>query len=208
MKKITINKIPNNLEQIVLPAMNLNPKLVLGGSIVLYMLGMLKREPKDIDFSLSEKLTEYELYSIKDFFNVEITGEIEDYKRDDEGCVIKPIFTPANEILSRNLIQFRKPHPERKIDIVYKIDIFNNRCIEPNNILCLPYGEGTCLEVVHPSYIISAKAKYAFDHRVKASYKHMEDLKQIMEESNLKQYFNDIKAYYNAQINEENLFFV
>ena len=73
----------------------------------------------------------------------------------------------------------------------YKIDIFNQKIVGKSNIMQVKYQD-TMLNMVHPSYCIAAKAKYAFDPRIKASYKHIADLKQIMEEDNLKQYYKTV----------------
>jgi hypothetical protein len=72
--------------------------------------------------------------------------------------------------------------------INYKIDIFNQKLVGKSNIVQTEY-QGAMINMVHPSYCIAAKAKYAFDPRVKASYKHLADLKEIMEEDNLTQYY-------------------
>lgn len=186
-----LKQIPKRLDDVVIPLMSLTDKLVLGGSISLYMMGVLKREPQDLDISLKERLTHSELSHIIDFFNLnyELTSDDYKFEEDDYGGGSMVAHEPTVEtILNRELIQLY----HMKDDYVdYKIDIFNQKLIGKRNILPVNY-QGVMLNLVHPSYSIAAKAKYAFDPRVKASYKHIADLKQIMEEDNLTQYYKTV----------------
>ena len=186
-----LKQLPERLDKIVLPLMSLTNKLVLGGSTALYMIGAMKREPQDLDISLKERLTHSELSHIIDFFNLnyELTSDDYKFEEDDFGGGNMVANEPTVEtVLNRELIQLY----HMKDDIVdYKIDIFNQKLVGKRNIMTVEY-QGAVLNMVHPSYSIAAKAKYAFDPRIKASYKHITDLKQIMEEDNLKQYYKTV----------------
>ena len=191
--KPDIKLLSPRLEDVLIPLVNMYPKLILGGSSALWMLGILNRMPNDLDFSLTERLTEEEFITIRDFFELDVNHEVKDYQwSDEEDDVIEVKYT-TSELLERDLVQFKKyKDKESKGTLHYKIDIFNNKCITKNNIMRIEYND-ILLNVVHPSYIIAAKSKYAFDPKVGASHKHMEDLKSIMAEDNLKKYFNELK---------------
>ena len=186
-----LNQLPERLDKIVLPLMSLTNKLVLGGSTALYMIGAMKREPQDLDISLKERLTHSELSHIIDFFNLnyELTNDDYKFEEDDFGGGNMIATEPTVEtVLNRDLIQL---YHMKDDSVDYKIDIFNQKIVGKSNIMQVNY-QGAVLNMVHPSYCIAAKAKYAFDPRVKASYKHIADLKQIMEEDNLKQYYKTV----------------
>ncbi len=186
-----LKSLPERLDKVVLPLMSFTNKLMLGGSTALYMIGTMKREPQDLDFSLKERLTPSELSHIIDFFNLnyELTSDDYKFEEDDFGGGNMVATEPTVEtVLKRDLIQLY----HMKDDYVdYKIDIFNQKLVGKSNIMQVNY-QGAVLNMVHPSYCIAAKAKYAFDPRVKASYKHIADLKQIMEDDNLKQYYKTV----------------
>lgn len=186
-----LKQLPERLDKIVLPLMSLTNKLVLGGSTALYMIGAMKREPQDLDISLKERLTYSELSHIIDFFNLnyELTSDDYKFEEDDFGGGNMVANEPTVEtVLNRDLIQL---YHMKDDSVDYKIDIFNQKLVGKSNIMQVNY-QGAVLNMVHPSYCIAAKAKYAFDPRVKASYKHIADLKQIMEDDNLKQYYKTV----------------
>ena len=190
-----LKSLPERLDKIVLPLMSFTNKLVLGGSTALYMIGAMKREPQDLDFSLKERLTSSELSHIIDFFNLnyELTSDDYKFEEDDFGGGNMVANEPTVEtVLSRDLIQLYHYTIDNDnmglTSINYKIDIFNQKLVGKSNIMQVNY-QGAVLNMVHPSYCIAAKAKYAFDPRIKASYKHLADLKEIMEEDNLTQYY-------------------
>jgi hypothetical protein len=186
-----LKQLPERLDKIVLPLMSFTNKLVLGGSTSLYMIGAMKREPQDLDISLKERLTYSELSHIIDFFNLnyELTSDDYKFEEDDFGGGNMVANEPTVEtVLNRDLIQL---YHMKDDSVDYKIDIFNQKIVGKSNIMTVEY-QGAVLNMVHPSYCIAAKAKYAFDPRIKASYKHIADLKQIMEEDNLKQYYKTV----------------
>jgi len=82
--ELKINHLPEKYENIILPLMTINPKLVLGGSLALHLLDIMdydfeNRKP-DLDFSLLEPLTEEELLSCKDFFDLSFITKRNDYE--------------------------------------------------------------------------------------------------------------------------------
>ena len=64
-KPNTVHNLPQKYDDIILPLTNLSDKLILGGSLGLYVMGIVeydfKNRKPDIDFSLTEPLTEDEL---------------------------------------------------------------------------------------------------------------------------------------------------
>lgn len=194
-----VNKLPEKLEPTALSMMSMCDKLVLGGSCVLYALGMMNRVPHDLDFSLTEKLTENEFLQLVNFFNFKVNNDVKDYKEEYDpktgDTLTREIKFTTAELLNKDLIQLEKNNfmfddgVDTRIEILdFKIDIFNQKQITKSNIMCVEY-EGLELKIAHPSYIIAAKAKYAFDPRISASYKHMGDLKMLMAEPMLTDYF-------------------
>jgi hypothetical protein len=190
-----INKLPEKLEATAFAMMNINDKLVLGGSCVLHILGFMNREPHDLDFSLTESLTESEFHHLVNFFNFNVNRDTKDYKQEYDpktgNVLTTEIKYTTAELLEKNLIQLEKRAVTENPDLTlteFKIDIFNQKRITKENTMVIDY-EGLKLKIAHPSYIIAAKAKYAFDPRVGASYKHMGDLKELMTEPRLTEYF-------------------
>jgi hypothetical protein len=109
---ITINKLPQKYEDIIIPLMSMTDKVVLGGSLSLYMLGIMdynfENRTADLDFSLTEALTEYEFNIIKDFFQTELKLDYNDYEinNPDEPTLLK--IKPLFETLKKDLIQLIK----------------------------------------------------------------------------------------------------
>jgi hypothetical protein len=181
--------LPKTLENIIISLLNLSPKLILTGSCGLYLLDLLKREPNDIDLGLTHPLTEDELSVIKNFFDLKIRMEGDEYEPGKQ--VVKNgetvwVGTGKTEIrtfkpnweLSKPIIQLFGENETRKI----KIDIFNLEYYKEKDIYWVNYGtfDGTYkLRILHPSIAIGAKAKYAYDPRNNASFKHFSDLKEI-----------------------------
>src|SRR5258706_3674806 len=68
---IARKKLPEDLEPIVLSALNLFPKLLLSGGCSLYMIDVLTyRLPNDIDFCVTQQLTSEELQHFINFFQL------------------------------------------------------------------------------------------------------------------------------------------
>lgn len=204
-----INHLPEKYEDIILPLMTVNPKLVLGGSLALHILDIMdydftNRKP-DLDFSLLEPLTEEELASIKDFFNLQYKIGHNDYD-----IVVDIVVENVDEELNRKYrkIKSLKHFLEKELiqlsklndigDIDYTIDFFNSSYLPKKEHLIINYN-GFDLKLTHPSYILSHKSKYAYDSRVGKQHKHFQDLQQI----DWKKYFQIVKRFHAKWEQEE-----
>lgn len=195
--KAKINSLPEKYEDIILPLMNVNSKLVLGGSLALYILDIMEydftnRKP-DLDFSLLEPLTIEELTSIKDFFNLQYKIGYNDYDVIDENStedeIKKTIKIKSLEyFLKKDLIQLDKLNNENQTE--YTVDFFNSTYLPKKELVITDY-KGFELRLSHPSYILSHKSKYAYDNRVGKQFKHFQDLQKI----DWKNYFTIIRQF-------------
>ena len=199
--------LPSNIEEIVYPLLGMCDKLVLGGSLGLYVMDIMdydfnKRKP-DIDFSLTEPLTAEELNTIKDFFQLEFVLGSNDY--DVEITPASPtedkIITKSTEhFLTKELIQLRKFDENR--NFLYTLDFFNSQYIKPKDVVevRIPFKDTPHtyfpLRVNHPALTISYKARYAYDTRVGKQFKHWEDIEKI----DKKKYFKIIKKIKSKRI--------
>jgi hypothetical protein len=194
-----INRMPSMWEDRFLALMAVNDKLVLGGSVALHILNIIKYDFKertpDLDFSLIEAFTEDELSTLVDFFNLSILRSANDYDVIDG--TPQSINIPG--ILERELILLETNYPigisltdeewnEYK-NKYYKVDFFNNNYLEKRDWFELDYF-GTPIKLTHPSIIFAAKMKYATDNRVGKQYKHFQDIKNI----NWDNYFPIVKS--------------
>jgi hypothetical protein len=177
--------------------MAVNDKLVLGGSVALHILDIMKydfvgRTP-DLDFSLTEALTEDELSVVVDFFNLSVQRTSNDYN-DDDGK-LKPIN--ILDVLERELILLETTPPSQSeyngwdeyVKKHYKVDFFNKDYLKKRDWFELDYF-GTPIKLTHPSIIFAAKMKYATDNRVGKQYKHFQDIQNI----NWNNYFPIVKS--------------
>jgi hypothetical protein len=203
--KLKINYLPEKYEDIILPLMTINPKLTLGGSLALHLLNIMdydftNRKP-DLDFSLLEPLTEEELLSIKDFFDLSFIiknndYEIETVQVDDELSRSFSKIKNTSHFLTKNIIQLYKPDLTAKPDNTehwdkeYVIDFFNKEYLPAKEMIKIQYKDFE-LRLTHPSVILSHKSKYAYDNRVGKQYKHFQDLQKI----DWKNYFQIIKRF-------------
>ena len=194
-----INRMSSMWEDRFLALMAVNDKLVLGGSVALHILDIMKydfvgRTP-DLDFSLTETLSEDELSALVDFFNLGILRSTNDYDAIDG--TPQPINIP--DILERELILLETNYPisisltdeewnEYK-NKYYKVDFFNNNYLKKRDWFELDYF-GTPIKLTHPSIILAAKMKYATDNRVGKQYKHFQDIHNI----NWDNYFPIVKS--------------
>lgn len=200
-----INHLPEKYEDIILPLLTVNSKLVLGGSLALHILDIMdydftNRKP-DLDFSLLEPLTEEELASMKDFFNLQYKIGYSDYDIkiedvDDNLCREYRKIKSLKHFLEKELIQLFKLNNEGDID--YSVDFFNSSYLPKKEHLIINY-KGFDLRLTHPSYILSHKSKYAYDPRVGKQYKHFQDLQQI----DWKKYFQITKRFQAKWVQEE-----
>lgn len=194
-----INRMPSMWEDRFLALMAVNDKLVLGGSVALHILDIIKYNFKertpDLDFSLIEAFTEDELSTLVDFFNLSILRSANDYDVIDG----TPQSINIPDILERELILLETNYPigisltdeewnEYK-NKYYKVDFFNNNYLKKKDWFELDYF-GTPIKLTHPSIIFAAKMKYATDNRVGKQYKHFQDIQNI----NWDNYFPIVKS--------------
>ena len=208
-RPLDIIPLPSNIEEIVYPLLGMCDKLVLGGSLGLYVMDIMdydfnKRKP-DIDFSLTEPLTAEELNTIKDFFQLEFVLGGNDYDIETvpasstEDEIVRKIKS-AEHFLTKELIQLRKFDENGKI--LYTIDFFNSQYIKPKDVVevRIPFKDTPYvyfpLRVNHPAITISYKARYAYDTRVGKQFKHWEDIEKI----DKKKYFKILKKIKSKRI--------
>ena len=203
---LNIIPLPLNIEDIVYPLLGMCDKLVLGGSLGLYIMDIMeydfnKRKP-DIDFSLTEPLTAEELNAIKDFFQLEFVLGSNDYDFEEEvpEADLARKIKPAEHFLTKELIQLRKFDEKR--NVLYTLDFFNSQYIKSKDIVevRVPFKETPYtnfpLRVNHPAITISYKVRYAYDTRVSKQFKHWEDIEKI----DKKKYFQIIKKIKSKKI--------
>jgi hypothetical protein len=199
--KDNVKTLPQKYDDIIFALTSINDKLILGGSLGLYVMGIIdydfKNRKPDIDFSLTAPLTEEELLTLKDFFNLELVVTNSDYDfiqvnpNEDKTIKTKPI----SHFITKELIQLRKPSTEWVMPagdsgyIEYTVDFFNSQYIKQRDIIYVDYN-GIKLKVNHPSVTLSHKSRYAYDNRVGKQYKHFKDIGDI----NWKKYFQIVKS--------------
>jgi hypothetical protein len=185
---IKINRLPKYLEDLILPMMLANDKLVLAGNLSLHVMGIIdydfsNRVP-DVDFSLTGRFEESEFNHLIDFFNLELIRRKSDYDLKHIGVdndieeYVNP--KPMSEFLKKELLQVVfSIRDDNHIIIDYRtVDFFNKIFLEVRDIVVVNYF-GTEIKCNHPSITLSAKMKYASDKRVTKQYKHFQDLKDI-----------------------------
>jgi hypothetical protein len=194
-----INRMPSVWEDRFLALMAVNDKLVLGGSVALHILDIIKYNFKertpDLDFSLTEAFTEDEFSTLIDFFDLSILRSTNDYEVTDG--MPKPINIP--DTLKKELILLETAFPihvsiseevwDEYKEKHYKVDFFNKDYLEKRDWFELDYF-GTPIKLTHPSIIFAAKMKYATDSRVGRQYKHFQDIQNI----NWDNYFPIVKS--------------
>jgi hypothetical protein len=193
--------LPVEYEKYILPYFNMSDKVVLGGSIALNMLDLMKldyseRQP-DLDFSLSAPFTDSELSVMVDFFDLR-RRDANPYAPEGKGVV-------TDDILKQDLILFSKIEKVEKTDTnipagvfiderqVYKVDFFNNTYLAERDVIPITYIDHEenewSIKLTHPSIILAAKAKYAFDVRIGKQFKHWEDIEELYQRKNSEKYF-------------------
>lgn len=202
------NTLPKKYEDIILPLLTLNKKLVLAGSLSLYLMKIIEydfinRTP-DIDITLKEPLTLEELEIIINFFNLNIKiNESSDYDtqiiktNDLNEESTRTIIKPVSHFLNKELIQLQKLNEDGEIE--YIIDIFNKNYIKPKNTIRIKYNEFDMF-ISYPSEVLSYKCKYAYDIRVGKQYKHFEDIHKRINWDN---YFKILKQLDYAHESDE-----
>lgn len=185
---IELNRLPEKYENVILPMMFTNPKLTLGGSLALYILGLIKydlsnRTP-DIDFSLTEALEEEDLSWMMSFFELKPSSQPSYDNKE-----FNTIDLLKNElILLEKDVQLDFTKVDENWGKYYKVDIFNKDYLPKKDWFELDYF-GTKIKITHPSIIFAAKMKYATDLKVGKQRKHFNDI-QSMDWDN---YFKTLK---------------
>jgi hypothetical protein len=213
--KISVKTLPQKYDDIIFTLTNINDKLILGGSLGLYVMGIIdydfKNRKPDIDFSLTEPLTEDELLTLKDFLNLELVVTRGDYDFiptlvNDGESVLKT--KPTSHFITKELIQLRKNSTEWITPagdsgyVEYTVDFFNSQYIKPRDIIYVDYN-GVKLKVNHPSITLSHKSRYAYDSRVSKQYKHFKDIGDI----NWKKYFQIVKSIKSQWVEDSSTWF-
>jgi len=208
--------LPAEYEKWILPYFSMSNKVVLGGSIALNMLDLMnldytERRP-DLDFSLTAPFTDNELAVIVDFFDLRRRDK-NPYSPEGKGIV-------TDDILKQDLILFSKIEKIEMLDVnkpletyfeerqVYKIDFFNNTYLAERDVIPITYVDHEdnewAIRLTHPSIILAAKAKYAFDVRVGKQFKHWEDIEELYQRKNSKKYFRIMKQIEKAMSEQRN----
>ena len=188
---VDLPKIDPYYENFLKTALNIQPKLVITGTLGLKLCGLFKeREIGDLDFNVIGSLTEDEVLVFKDFFDLTPVQGKTEYG-----------LTPKSNLQSWSvkralenplLIQFKKypkttgdPTIWSPDDKTYKIDIFHKSELSKKEIILLDlrFNDGTVIpcKVTYPPTIISHKARLAFDPLMKEHRKHYYDIiKNVM----------------------------
>ena len=207
MEQLLINKMSDRWEDKVLPFMALNDKLVLGGSLAMYILNIMEykfeeRTP-DMDFSLTEAFNEDEFLTLIDFFNLSFILGKGDYEMNgDDVRVLKS----KSDFLKNDLIRCEYIPTVDILDtewgsLYYKVDFFNKNFLTKRDWFELDYF-GTPIKITHPSIILGAKMMYATDNRLSKQYKHFQDIKSI-DWTNYFKIIKQIQPKYLTELNEK-----
>jgi hypothetical protein len=153
------------MDELVLPMMNFSNKLVLAGSLSLKILGLMdkNRLTHDLDFVLTEKLTQDELNHIRDFFE----------------------FTISNTIINDAYQEVTITLPQTEREIIHlksdrtSVDIFNNNYVKEGDIIYVLHNKNL-IKVNHPSQTILAKCKYMLNIVSHSFNKHKTDVGQMI----------------------------
>lgn len=180
-KQRVINKLPQKWEDLVLSLMSVNEKLILGGSLCLHILNILKYDWKtripDLDFSIIEPLSKDEFTSFTNFFELTPVNTSGYHSVDEENISSKLNLLDNELILLEHVPSLDSLDSDLLINY-YKLDIFNKNYLRKKDWFELDYF-GTPLKLTHPSLIFSAKMKYATDVRVGKQFKHFQDIQNI-----------------------------
>jgi hypothetical protein len=184
-----LNRLPKKWEDKIIPLISLHDKFVLGGSLALYILKMMKydfekRNP-DLDFSLTEPFEENEFLTLLDFFNLSIVKNSGDYEvvAGDTLKLKSPIESLKKDLIMLSYYNaanvFMDDHDLQDYqEKYYKVDFFNKNYLKIKDWFELDYF-GTTIKITHPSIILAAKMMYGTDTRVGKQYKHFQDIQGI-----------------------------
>lgn len=196
-------------ENWILPYFTLSNKVVLGGSLAMKIMGLMEFKEKerqpDLDFSLIEPFTSNELATIVDFFDLR--------RRDQNPYTPEGKAFVDEDMLKNDLLLFMKTDNVEVQDIwdnsfstqeikVYNVDFFNHVYLKERDFIPVTYkthnGDMVDIKLTHPSIILAAKAKYAFDIRVGKQFKHWEDLEELFHRKNSDKYFKTMKQIHDT----------
>jgi hypothetical protein len=182
---INIPRIDPYYENFLKTALTIQPKLIITGTLGLRLCGLFEgREIGDLDFNVASPLTEDEVLIFKDFFD--LTPTQGDYGiLVEEKETIAEVWTPKKALENPLCIQFFKFLSDKR----HKIDIFHNSKLDDSEIILidLKFSDGTIIpcNITYPPYIISYKARLAFDPSKNNHQKHYFDIiKHVMGDSN------------------------
>ena len=196
-------KIDPYYENFLKTALNIQPKLIITGTLGLKLCGLFKeREVGDLDFNLTESLTEDEVLIFKDFFELTPSLGGREYDLKEKS---KETWSAKKALENPLLIQFKK-YPKVKEDNwnpndkVYKIDIFTKGGLSKKEILLLDvkFSDDTVIpcKVTYPPTILSHKAKLAFDPQIGEHRKHYFDIiKGVIGDENYLGKVNNISKF-------------
>ena len=160
----------------ILTLTSLCPKLILAGSVSLFSLNLLsidfKQRKPDLDFSLSEPLTEEELDILMNFFNLTVTNNSSEFVFDGED----PKKLTTKQLLEKEVIMLYDEQSRINIDIFNK-NYDNNFSSKRDNLYPINFGRQTphIVYVQSPAVTISHKMKYAFYPSYGKRKKHKDD---------------------------------
>lgn len=149
------------------------PKLILAGSLSLHQFHMMNiqfssnRKP-DLDFALTEALTEEELDIIISLFELEITDNIYNEEKAE---------TKTKDIVKQKLIRLYDSKLQLHIDI-FNEGYDNNFGLKRENLIPINFKDFENPHIIylqHPAVTISHKVKYAFYETYHKNHKHKND---------------------------------
>lgn len=202
--QVDLPKIDPYYENFLKTALNIQPKLIITGTLGLKLCGLFEeREVGDLDFNLTESLTEDEVLVFKDFFELTPSLGMHGYNLKQKEEKIKEIWSAKKALENPLLIQFKKYPKSKKdntLDKIYKIDIFTKGGLSKKNILLLnvKFSDGTVIpcKVTYPPIILSHKARLAFDPQAREHRKHYYDIiKNVMGDENYMNKVNSISQF-------------
>ena len=151
------------------------PKLILAGSISLHVLGVstidFKTRNPDLDFGLTEPITEEELDGLIGFLNLKLTsaGDMYDLYSDD--------VPTSKQAVQQDLIRLFDEKNNIFIDI-FNSNFDNNFHSKQNDLYPINFGNHIQPQIIYvqsPAVTISHKVKYSFYPKYNKRKKHKDD---------------------------------
>lgn len=151
------------------------PKLILAGSVSLHVLGVntidFKVRNPDLDFGLTEPITEEELDGLIGFLNLKLTsaGDIYDLYSDE--------VPTSKQAVQQDLIRLFDEKNNIFIDI-FNSNFDNDFRSKHNNLYPINFGHFDQSQIIYvqsPAVTISHKVKYSFYPKYHKRKKHKDD---------------------------------